>query len=83
MTDSIGLADGAGGNRSFGINPADFSRAVLDACRQLLQKTHFHSKQLPKLILSAMEQVEARKVRGKISQVKNKYSIAAQESALR
>ncbi|CAF0732894.1 unnamed protein product [Adineta ricciae] len=60
----VGLADGAGGNRSFGINPADFSQAVLDACRHLLQKTHFHSKQLPKLILSAMEQVEARKVRG-------------------
>ncbi|UJR26772.1 hypothetical protein I4U23_008086 [Adineta vaga] len=60
----VGLADGAGGNRSLGLNPADFSQAVLDACRNLLQKNHFHPKQLPQLILSAMEQVEARKVRG-------------------
>lgn len=64
MLVSKGLADGAGGNRSLGLNPADFSQAVLATCRNLLHSNHFHGKQFPRLILSAMEQVEARKVRG-------------------
>jgi hypothetical protein len=60
-----GLADGAGGNRSLGINPADFSRAILAACRQILRQTPIQSNQLPRLILAAMEQVEERQIRGK------------------
>jgi hypothetical protein len=60
----LGLADGAGGNRSLGINPADFSRAILAACRNILHQNHIQSNQLPRLILSAMQQVEASRVRG-------------------
>ncbi|CAF1283631.1 unnamed protein product [Adineta steineri] len=60
----VGLADGAGGNRSLGINPADFSRAILAACRSILRQTNVQTTQLPRLILSAMQQVEASHVRG-------------------
>ncbi|CAF1190055.1 unnamed protein product [Adineta steineri] len=60
----VGLADGAGGNRSLGINPADFSQAVLSACRNLLRKHTVHSKQLPALLLAAMDHVEASAIRG-------------------
>lgn len=60
----VGLADGAGGNRSFGINPADFSRAILATCRHLLRQSSIQPNQLPKLILAAMQQVEASRIRG-------------------
>ena len=59
-----GLADGAGGNRSLGINPADFSRAILASCRNILRENKTQPNQLPRLILSAMQQVEASRIRG-------------------
>jgi len=59
-----GLADGAGGNRSLGINPADFSRAILASCRSILSQNTTQPNQLPRLILSAMQKVEASRVRG-------------------
>ena len=62
---SSGLADGAGGNRSLGINPADFSRAILASCREILHQTNLKPNQLPRLILAAMQQVEANRIRGK------------------
>lgn len=62
-----GLADGAGGNRSFGINPADFSRAILAACESIIHWSGLKPNQLPRLIKSAMEQVEARSIKGKKS----------------
>jgi hypothetical protein len=60
------LADGAGGNRSLGINPADFSRAILASCRKILHQANIQPNQLPRLILSAMQQVEASRIRGRI-----------------
>ncbi|CAF4823043.1 unnamed protein product [Rotaria socialis] len=60
----VGLADGASGNRSFGINPADFSQAILAACGDILNQTKIQPNQLPRLIMSAMQQVEASHVRG-------------------
>ncbi|CAF1010847.1 unnamed protein product [Rotaria sp. Silwood1] len=60
----VGLADGASGNRSFGINPADFSQAILAACRNILHQSNIQPHQLPRLILSAIQQVEASRVRG-------------------
>ncbi|CAF3211707.1 unnamed protein product [Rotaria socialis] len=60
----VGLADGAGGNRSYGINPADFSRAILSACENIINRNNFKPDQLPRLIKSAMEQVEATDVQG-------------------
>ncbi|CAF1251591.1 unnamed protein product [Rotaria sordida] len=60
----VGLADGAGGNRSYGINPADFSRAILAACEKILHRNNFKPNQLPRLIKSAMQQVEASEVQG-------------------
>ncbi|CAF3549284.1 unnamed protein product [Rotaria sp. Silwood1] len=59
----VGLADGASGNRSFGINPADFSQAILAACRNILHQSNIQPHQLPRLILSAIQQVEASRVR--------------------
>jgi serine/threonine protein phosphatase PrpC len=59
-----GLADGAGGNRSLGINPADFSRAILACCRNILRQDNIQPNQLPRLILSAMQQVESSRIRG-------------------
>lgn len=60
------MADGAGGNRSLGINPADFSRAILAACRNTLVQNSLQPDQLPRLILSAIQQVEASRVRGRL-----------------
>jgi len=60
----VGLADGAGGNRSLGINPADFSRAILASCRQILRRSKVQSHQLASVILSAMHHVEASRIRG-------------------
>lgn len=60
----LGLADGAGGNRSLGINPADFSRAILASCREILRRSKVQSHQLASVILSAMHQVEASRIRG-------------------
>ncbi|CAF5208822.1 unnamed protein product, partial [Rotaria magnacalcarata] len=60
----IGLADGAGGNRSYGINPADFSRAILSACENIINRNNLKPDQLPRLIKSAMEQVEATDIQG-------------------
>ncbi|CAF3002653.1 unnamed protein product [Rotaria sp. Silwood2] len=60
----VGLADGAGGNRSYGINPADFSRAILAACEKVLHRSNLKPNQLPRLIKSAMQQVEASEVQG-------------------
>lgn len=60
----IGLADGASGNRSLGINPADFSQAILAACRSILQQSNIQPNQLPRLILSAVKQVEENHIRG-------------------
>ena len=62
----LGLADGAGGNRSLGINPADFSRAILAACRTILAQNSTQPDQLPRLILSAIQKVEASRIRGRI-----------------
>ena len=60
------MADGAGGNRSLGINPADFSKAIIATCRNILRQSNIQSNQLPRLILTAMQQVEASRVRGKV-----------------
>jgi serine/threonine protein phosphatase PrpC len=59
------LADGAGGNRSLGINPADFPQAILAACRNILRQNNLQSHPLPELIKSAMQQVETSPIRGK------------------
>jgi hypothetical protein len=67
----LGLADGAGGNRSLGINPADFSRAILAACRNILRQNYIQPNQLPRLILSAMQQVEASRIRGMLDNFNN------------
>jgi hypothetical protein len=60
-----GLADGAGGNRSLGINPADFSQAILSACRNTFHQNTFQSNQLSRLITSAVQQVQSSKIQGK------------------
>lgn len=67
----LGLADGAGGNRSLGINPADFSRAILATCRNILRQNYIQPNQLPRLILSAMQQVEASRIRGMLDNFNN------------
>jgi hypothetical protein len=68
------LADGAGGNRSLGINPADFSKAIIATCRNILRQSNIQSNQLPRLILTAMQQVEASRVRGKVRGFISDYS---------
>jgi hypothetical protein len=68
------LADGAGGNRSLGINPADFSKAIIATCRNILRQSNIQSNQLPRLILTAMQQVEASRVRGKVRAFISDYS---------
>ncbi|CAF3399144.1 unnamed protein product [Rotaria sp. Silwood1] len=60
----VGLADGAGGNRSYGINPADFSRAILAACEKILHHSKLKPNQLPRLIKSALQRLETSEVQG-------------------
>lgn len=67
------MADGARGNRSLGINPADFSRAVLAACRNIIYEKHLQSNKLSQLITSALQQVQTNKIRGKNFEKKTIY----------
>ncbi len=64
---SQGLADGVGGNRLLGINPSDFSQAILSACRNSFHQNHFPSNQLSRLITSAIKQVQTNKIHGENS----------------
>jgi hypothetical protein len=65
---SQGLADGASGNRLLGINPADFSQAILVACRNSFHQNHFPSNQLSRLIISAIKQVQINQIHGRYFQ---------------
>ena len=63
-TTDLALADGAGGNRALGLNPADFSHGLLAACRTAIEEKDPKSHQLPEIVLDALNKVKGTDVRG-------------------
>ncbi len=59
------MADGASGNRLLGINPADFSQAILAACQHIFHQNHLSSNQLSQLMTSALQKVQIDEVKGR------------------
>ena len=60
----LGLADGAGGNRALGLDPADFSNGILSACRKVIEEKSSKAHQLPEITLAALEKVKSSTTRG-------------------
>lgn len=65
-TDSIviGLADGAGGNRSIGIDPRRFSRSLLGYCVHYVKKDEVKSNEMAKLACKSIQILEAKNIEG-------------------
>ena len=65
-TDSIviGLADGAGGNRSKGIDPRRFSRSLLGYCVHYVKKNEVKSNEMAKLACKSIQILEAKNIEG-------------------
>jgi hypothetical protein len=63
-TDSIviGLADGAGSNRSKGIDPRRFSRSLLGYCVQHVKKNEVKSNKMAKLACKSIQILEAKNI---------------------
>ena len=48
----VGVADGVGGWRSYGIDPSQFSRSLMSTCERLVKEGHFNPTR-PNDMLSA------------------------------
>lgn len=60
----IGLADGAGGNRSIGIDPKIFSRSLLSNCADLIKKEQVLFNEMPKLACKSVHVLERNNIEG-------------------
>ena len=60
----IGLADGAGGNRSIGIDPQKFSRSLLGYCVEIVKNEDIHPSQMAKLACKSIQILEAQNIDG-------------------
>ncbi|KAL7668332.1 hypothetical protein ACOME3_009037 [Neoechinorhynchus agilis] len=60
----IALADGAGGNRSQGIDPSIFSRNLMASCLRVLRSSEYNTRQLLQLVTAAMKKIEMLNVLG-------------------
>jgi len=60
----IGLADGAGGNRSIGIDPQRFSRSLLAHCVEILKKEEVLPNEMAKLACNSIHMLERNNVEG-------------------
>ena len=61
----IGLADGAGGNRSIGIDPKVFSRSLLSNCANLIKnEQQVLSHEMPKLACKSVHILERNNIEG-------------------
>lgn len=62
--ESKGLADGAGGNRSIGIDPQVFSRSLLGYCVDIVRNDDLHSNQMTKLACKSIQILESKNIQG-------------------
>lgn len=60
----IGLADGAGGNRSIGIDPQKFSRSLLGYCVEIVKNEEIYPNQMAKLACKSIQILEAKNIDG-------------------
>ncbi len=59
-----GLADGAGGNRSIGIDPQKFSRSLLGYCVEIIKKEDVIHNQMAKLACKSIQILESKNIQG-------------------
>ena len=59
------MADGAGGNRSIGIDPQIFSRSLLCNCVEIIKKGEILPNQMAKLACKSIQILEAQNIDGK------------------
>jgi hypothetical protein len=62
----IGLADGAGGNRSIGIDPQKFSRALMAYCVEIVKSEDIGSANLTRLACKSVQTLETKNIEGSI-----------------
>jgi len=60
----VGLADGAGGNRSIGIDPQRFSRSLLAHCVEILRNEEVLPNEMAKLACKSVHMLERNNVEG-------------------
>lgn len=60
----IGLADGAGGNRSIGIDPQVFSRSLLGYCVEVIKNEEILPNQMAKLACKSIQVLEEQNIDG-------------------
>jgi hypothetical protein len=65
---NLGLADGAGGNRSIGIDPQKFSRSLLGYCVEIIKNEDVAHNQMAKLACRSIQILESKNIQGKINQ---------------
>jgi hypothetical protein len=60
----IGLADGAGGNRSIGIDPQKFSRALMGYCVEIVKNEDVSSNHMTRLACKSVQTLESKNIEG-------------------
>lgn len=60
----VGLADGAGGNRSIGIDPKKFSRTLLANCIDMIKNEEIKSNEEVKMACKSVHLLEKHNVEG-------------------
>jgi hypothetical protein len=60
------LADGAGGNRSIGIDPKIFSRSLLGYCVEIIKSEDILPNQMAKLACKSLKILETKNIQGLI-----------------
>ena len=58
------MADGAGGNRSIGIDPQIFSRSLLGYCVEVIKNEEILPNQMAKLACRSIQILEQQKIDG-------------------
>jgi hypothetical protein len=63
---TLGLCDGAGGNRSIGIDPKIFSNSLLANCVDIVKKNEVQPHQVAKLAMLGVHCLEKKNVVGNV-----------------
>ncbi|KAK7087157.1 protein phosphatase PTC7 homolog [Littorina saxatilis] len=59
--DVIGVADGVGGWRNYGIDPSVFPRQLMLTCERMVQEGHFHPQAPASIIAASYEELQQHK----------------------
>jgi len=60
-TDVIGVADGVGGWRSYGVDPGEFSRSLMEVCERIVAEGRFEATQPVQILTDAYQAITERK----------------------